>query len=69
MVMFRGIRASFKKANKTKNRKTPPDLYPVKTADDLLNTENNLVLIETIKSLIKPSDRFNYYLFIIKKFA
>lgn len=69
MVMFRGIRASFKKSNKTKNRKTPPDLYPVKTADDLLNTENNLVLIETIKSLIKPSDRFNYYLFIIKKFA
>ncbi|MGC1854359.1 MAG: TraI domain-containing protein [Candidatus Aquirickettsiella sp.] len=65
--MFRGPKASFKKINKLK--KTQADLYTIKAADDLLNSENNLALIETIKSLIKPSGRFNYYLLIIKKFA
>ncbi len=67
MVMFRGPKASFKKINKLK--KPQADLYMIKAADDLLNSENNLALIETIKSLIKPSDRFNYYLPIINKFA
>lgn len=65
--MFRGLRASFEKINKSKNSQT--DLYEIKSADDLLNLENNLALIETIKSLIKPSNRFDYYLPIIKKFA
>lgn len=69
MIMFRGIKSSFKKANKTKNKRTQSDLYSVKTADDLLNTKNNLVLIKTIKSLIKPSDRFKDCLLIIKEFA
>ncbi|WP_342220075.1 TraI domain-containing protein [Rickettsiella endosymbiont of Miltochrista miniata] len=67
MVMFRGLRASFKKINKSKKLQT--DLYVIKSADELLNSENNLALIETIKSLIKPSNRFNYYLPVIKKFA
>lgn len=67
MVMFRGPKASFKKINKLK--KPQADLYMIKAADDSLNSENNLALIETIKSLIKPSDRFNYYLPIINKFA
>jgi hypothetical protein len=67
MVMFRGLRASFKKINKPK--KAQADLYVIKAADDLLNSENNLALIETIKLLIKPAGRFNYYLPIIKKFA
>ncbi|WP_342147404.1 TraI domain-containing protein [Rickettsiella endosymbiont of Aleochara curtula] len=67
MVMFRGLRASFKKINKPKKIQT--DLYVIKAADDLLNSENNLALIATIKSLIKPSSQFSHYLAIIKKFA
>ncbi len=68
MVMFHGLRPSFKKLNKSK--KTPADLYVIKAADVLLSTDNNLVLIETIKTLIKPSFRFNnFYLPVIKKFA
>ncbi|MEN9917023.1 MAG: hypothetical protein RLY40_955 [Pseudomonadota bacterium] len=68
MGLFKDLRLSYKKALKTK--KAQPNLYTVKKADDLLNTENNLVLIEKIRSLIKPSSRFNYfYLAIIKKFA
>lgn len=67
MVMFSGLRASLKKINKSKKPQT--DLYVIKSADDLLNSESNLALIETIKSLIKPSNRFNYYLPVIKKFA
>lgn len=45
------------------------DLKLIKTADYLLDTENNLALIKTIKLLIKSSMRFDYYLPIIKKFA
>ncbi|OIZ94432.1 hypothetical protein A1D18_06240 [Candidatus Rickettsiella isopodorum] len=68
MVMFQGLRPGFKKINKPK--KAQADLNVIKTADDLLNTENNLVLIETIKLLVKPPNRFNYlYLPIIRKFA
>ncbi|MFZ0219142.1 MAG: TraI domain-containing protein [Candidatus Aquirickettsiella sp.] len=68
MVMFRGLRASFKKINKPK--KTQTNLYIIKTADDLLNTENNLTSIETLKLLIQPSSRLNdFYLPIIKNFA
>jgi Putative helicase/Putative conjugal transfer nickase/helicase TraI C-term len=68
MVMFQGLRPSFKKLNKAK--KIQADLYVIKAADDLLSTGNNLVLIETIKTLIKPSIHFNnFYLPIIKKFA
>jgi Putative helicase/Putative conjugal transfer nickase/helicase TraI C-term len=68
MVMFQGLRSSYKKTSKTK--KAQADLSLIQTADDLLNTENNLVLIEMMKSLIKPSSRFNnFYLPIIKKFA
>lgn len=66
--MFQGLRPSFKKLNKSK--KIEADLYVIKAADDLLSTDNNLVLIETIKTLIKPSYRFNnFYLPVIKKFA
>ena len=65
MVMFQGLRPGFKKINKPK--KAQADLNVIKTADDLLNTENNLVLIETIKLLVKPPNRFNYlYLPIIR---
>ncbi len=67
MVMFSGLRASLKKINKSKKPQT--DLYVIKSADDLLNSESNLALIETIKSLIRPSNRFNYYLPVIEKFA
>ena len=41
------------------------DLKLIKTADYLLDTENNLALIKTIKLLIKSSKRFDYYLPII----
>ena len=67
MAMFRGLRASFKKINKPKKARS--DLYVIKAADDLLDSENNLALIESVKTLIKPSDWFNDYLPIIKKFA
>lgn len=69
MVLFRGLKSSFKKINKHK-KAAQADLYVIKAADDLLNTENNLALIEVIKSLIKPSNCFDYlYLPIIRKFA
>lgn len=69
MVMFRGLNFSFKKINKSKAR-AQVDQYVIKTADDLLNTKNNLASIKIIKSLIKPSSQFNYiYLPIIRKFA
>lgn len=65
MVLFRGLRPSFKKMDKTKI-----DLYPIKTADDLLNTKDNLKFVKAVKRLIKPSSRFNgFYLPVIKKFA
>ncbi len=68
--MFKGLRPPFKKTNRPKKAQAQADLYVIKAADDLLNTENNLLLIETIKALIKPSKRFNYlYLPIIRKFA
>lgn len=68
MGLFKDLRFSCKKAIKTK--KARPNLYSVKKADDLLNTENNLALVEKIKSLIEPTNRFNhFYLPIIKKFA
>src|SRR5438128_1455241 len=68
MVMFQGLRPALKKSNKPK--KTQADLNVIKTADELLSTENNLVFIETVKLLIKLSNRFNsFYLPIIKKFA
>jgi hypothetical protein len=68
MGLFKDLKFSYKKTIKTKNART--NLYSVKKADDLLNTENNLVLIKKIRSLIKPASRFNYfYLPIIQKFA
>lgn len=68
MVLFKGLRPSFKKTNKTE--KTQVNLHRIKTADALLNTENNSASLEIIKSLIKPSNHFNYlYLPLIKKFA
>lgn len=68
MGLFKDLRFSYKKTIKTKNAR--PNLYSVKKAEDLLNTENNLVLVQKIRSLIKPSSRFNYfYLPILKKFA
>lgn len=68
MVMFQGRKSSYKKTSKGK--KAQADLLLIQTADDLLNTENNLVLIEMVKSLIKPSNRFdNFYLPVIKKYA
>jgi hypothetical protein len=67
MVLFRGLKPAFKKINKTKIK---PDLHPIRTADDLLNTKDNLKFVKAIKLLIKPSSRFNsFYLPIIKKFA
>lgn len=45
------------------------DLKLIKTSDYLLDTESNLALIKTIKSLIKSPERFDYYLPIIKKFS
>jgi hypothetical protein len=51
MVMFRGLNFSFKKINKSKAR-AQVDQYVIKTADDLLNTKNNLASIKIIKSLI-----------------
>lgn len=66
--MFQGRKSSYKKTSKGK--KAQADLLLIQTADDLLNTENNLVLIEMVKSLIKPSNRFdNFYLPVIKKYA
>lgn len=68
MGLFKDLRFSYKKTIKTK--KSRLNLYSVKKADDLLNTENNLILVEKIRLLIKPSSRFNhFYLPIIKKFA
>lgn len=70
MVMFRGLRPSFKKINKPEKKQVQANLYVIKAADDLLSTENNLSLIETIKILTKSSNQFNYlYLPIIRKFA
>ncbi len=67
MGLFKDLRLSYKKTIKTKN--PPPDLNAVKKADDLLNTENNLILVEKLRSLM-PTSRFNhFYLPIIKKFA
>lgn len=65
--MFQGLRSSYKKINKTK--KAQADLFLIQTADDLLNTEKNLASIEAIKLLIKPSNYFDYYIPVIKKFA
>jgi hypothetical protein len=70
MVMFRGLSPSFKKINKSKKAHAQIDRCVIKTADDLLNTKNNLASIEIVKSLIKPSSHFNYiYLPTIRKFA
>ncbi len=67
MVLFRGLKPAFKKINKIK---TNLDLHPIRTADDLLNTKDNLKFVKTIKLLIKPSTRFNsFYLPVIRKFA
>lgn len=68
MGLFKDLRFTYKKTIKTKSPR--PNLYSVKKAHDLLNTENNLILVEKLRSLIKPTSRFNYfYLPIIKKFA
>lgn len=68
MGLFKDLRFSYKKTIKTTSPR--PNLHSVKKADDLLNTENNLILVEKLRSLIKPTSRFNcFYLPIIKKFA
>ncbi len=67
MVLFRGLKPTFKKVNKIK---TKFDLHPIRTADDLLNTRDNLKFVKAVKLLIKPSTRFNrFYLPVIRKFA
>ena len=67
MVLFRGLKPAFKKVNKIK---TKLDLHSVRTADDLLNTKDNLKFVKAVKLLIKPSTRFNrFYLSTIRKFA
>lgn len=59
--MFRGLKAS---------KKAQADLYEIKSAEDLLNSGNNLPLIEAIKSLpIKPSGWLDYYFPVINKFS
>lgn len=66
--MFKGLKTSFKKINKSKKIKM--DLNRIKSTDELLNKKNNLEFIETIRSLIKSSSQFkNLYLPVIRKFA
>lgn len=68
MGLFKDLRFHYKKTIKNQNPR--PNLYSVKKADELLNTENNLILVEKLRSLIKPTSRFNYfYLPAIKKFS
>ncbi len=69
MVLFQGLKRHLKNLNTNKTSQSF-GIYPIKSATELLATQENQGFIRNIKSLIKPSRCFDgLYLPAIEKFA